>query len=79
MTVFDLILMRYLLHYGPILVKKCRVIFCIMRYAISSLRYTFLKVIMQRTNTGKKNKNNRFRGRKLAENLLFYGKISNIF
>ena len=52
MTVFDLILMRYLLHYGPILVKKCRVIFCIMRYAIFSLRYTFLKVIMQRTNTG---------------------------
>ena len=51
MTVFDLILMRYLLHYGPILVKKCRVIFCIMRYAIFSLRYTFLKVIMQRTNT----------------------------
>ena len=53
MTVFDLILMRYLLHYGPILVKKCRVIFCIMRYAIFSLRYTFLKVIMQRTNTVK--------------------------
>jgi hypothetical protein len=51
MTVFDLILMRYLLHYGPILVKKCRVIFCIMRYAIFSLRYTFFKVIMQRTNT----------------------------
>ena len=51
MTVFDLILMRYLLHYGPILVKKCCVIFCIMRYAIFFLRYTFLKVIMQRTNT----------------------------
>ena len=51
MTVFDLILMRYLLHYGPISVKKCCVIFCIMRYAIFSLRYTFFKVIMQRTNT----------------------------
>ena len=51
MTVFGLILMRYFLHYGPISVKKCCVIFCIMRYAIFSLRYTFFKVIMQRTNT----------------------------
>ena len=53
MTVFGLILMRYFLHYGPISVKKCCVIFCIMRYAIFSLRYTFFKVIMQRTNTVK--------------------------
>ena len=52
MTVFGLILMRYFLHYGPISVKKCCVIFCIMRYAIFSLRYTFFKAIMQRTNTG---------------------------
>ena len=52
MTVFGLILMRYFLHYEPISVKKCCVIFCIMRYAIFSLRYTFFKVIMQRTNTG---------------------------
>ena len=51
MTVFGLILMRYFLHYGPISVKKCCVIFCIMRYAIFYLRYTFFKVIMQRTNT----------------------------
>ena len=28
-----------------------RVIFCIVRYAIFSLRYTFFKFIMQRTNT----------------------------
>ena len=51
MTVFGLILMRYSLHYGPISVEKCCVIFCIMRYDSFSLRYTFFKVIMQRTNT----------------------------
>ena len=44
--------LRYFLHYGPILFKKHCVIFCVMHYGYFCLRYTFFKLITQRTNTG---------------------------